>query len=137
MKIGAVVFLSLWLLSLAAGCKPAQNNTITGGGKGGNVTIKIMPEFFGSVVDTCTVYIKYGSLDAPMNGVYDDSAVCVFSGDTSAATFSGLTPGLYYFLGDGIHSEGGHPPNVRGSKNCTIQNDGSYAFYLPTNYYIP
>lgn len=134
-----------WLLLLPVcmfcicinGCKPSKNDTVTGGGKGGNVTIKISPEYYGEFVDTCIIYVKYGTLDAPASGVYDDSAVCVVTNDTSVATFTGLTTGLYYFLGVGYHATGGHPPNVKGSKNCTVQAEGNYTFYLPTSYYIP
>ena len=138
MKIVSVILVSIILLISAISCKPSKNNTITGGGKGGNVTIKIAPEFYGLFVDTCVVYIKYGTLDAPATGVYDDSAKCVVTtNDTSIATFTNLTAGLYYFLGVGYHATGGHPPNVKGSANCTIQKDGNYTFYLPTTWYIP
>lgn len=137
MRSGYLLLAAAYCLFVAAGCKPSDSTTISGGGKGGNVTIRISPEYYDSFVDTCVVYVKYGTLDAPANNIYDDSVVCTVSNDTSVAVFPGLTTGLYYFYGVGYHSAGGHPPNVKGSKNCTIQSDGNYTFYLPTFYYIP
>jgi hypothetical protein len=135
-RAASILIIFFILLFAAESCK-TKNDTVTGGGKGGNVTIRIIPEIYGSFVDTCVVFIKYGSLDAPGNGVYDDSAVCTVSNDTSAATFNGLTTGLYYFFARGYHTPGGHLPNVKGGINATIQKTGSYLFFLPTSPYSP
>ncbi len=137
MKTIYALFLFALFFVAVITCQPKKSVTITGGGKGGNVTIKIAPEFYGSFVDTCMVFVKYGTLDAPAGGVYDDSVVCIVSNDTSFATFSNLTVGLYYFFGKGYHEAGGHPPNVKGAQTCTISTDGSYLFYLPTYSYTP
>lgn len=125
------------LFLLAAACKPSKNNSVSGGGKGGNVTIRLIPELWGEFVDTCMVYVKYGSLDAPAGDIYDDSVLCITANDTPSATFTNLKVGLYYFYGKGYHTGAGHPPDVKGSKNCTISADGSYLFFLPTFSYTP
>ena len=134
MKTISKLFIFVFLLAATISCKPHKNDTITGGGKGGNITIRIVPEVYNYFVDTCMVYIKYGTLDAPANGIYDDSAVCmVTNNDTAVATFSNLTAGLYYFYGIGYHSIGGHPPNVKGAQNVTVSTaTGNYLYYLPT-----
>ncbi len=132
-----VAVICVFIVLLAGGCKPDKNNPITGGGKGGSVSIRIIPELYDQFVDTCTIYVKYGTLDAPANGVYDDSIVCTVTNDTPSATFTNLKVGLYYFFGKGWHQGAGHPPNVKGSKNCTISSDGNHLFYLPTFSYIP
>ncbi|MCD6011098.1 MAG: hypothetical protein K0Q79_960 [Flavipsychrobacter sp.] len=131
-----VIAVFAFILFVGACQKPA-NNAVTGGGKGGNVTIRIIPELYDEFVDTCTIYVKYGSLDAPASGVYDDSIVCTVANDTPSATFTNLKVGLYYFFGKGWHSGAGHLPNVKGSKNCTISADGTNLFYLPTFSYTP
>jgi hypothetical protein len=118
-------------------CKPSDSNTVTGGGKGGNVTIQVIPEYYGAYVDTCTVYIKYGTLDAPAGSSYDDSSVCTITGGVPTATFTNLKTGLYYFLAIGYHQEGGHPPDVKGSAQKTVQADGNVTVYIPTTWYIP
>jgi len=118
-------------------CKKPDNNTITGGGKGGNAVIRITPEFQNYFIDTCTVYIKYATHDAPANGVYDDSVQCIRVDTLPVATFSGLKTGIYYLYGRGYHSTGGHLPNVKGSKICTISKEDTVKLYLPVYPYQP
>ena len=118
-------------------CKTSGTNTITGGGKGGDVTIQVIPEYYGAYVDTCRVYIKYGTLDAPAGNLYDDSSVCTLIGGIPTATFSNLKTGLYYFLAIGYHQEGGHPPDVKGSAQKTVQTGGATTVYIPTTWFIP
>jgi hypothetical protein len=125
--------LAVW----CAGCKPTHNTTITGGGKGGHAVIRITPEAYNIFVDTCTIYIKYGTLDAPADGVYDDSAKCDTTGGKPVATFSGLTVGLYYFYGQGYHSGFSHPPHVKGGAQQTVAKEDSFNVYLPTYSYNP
>ena len=132
-----IIFFFATLILFMGACKPKHNNDITGGGKGGKAVIRITPEFANFLIDTCTVYIKYGTHDAPANGVYDDSAVCVLVDTTPIATFPGLTTGLYYLYGVGYHSTGGHPPNLKGSQICTISTEDTIPLYLPTYPFIP
>ena len=133
----SIVFVFAAILFAADGCKKPGSNNISGGGKGGSAVIRVTPEFANFLIDTCTVYIKYGTNDAPANGIYDDSAVCVLADTTPVATFPGLTIGLYYFYGVGYHSTGGHPPNLKGGVPYTIQKEDTAVLYLPTYPYIP
>jgi hypothetical protein len=132
-----LLFLLMVAIMLNYGCKPKSNNNISSGGKGGHAVIRVTPEFANFLIDTCTVYIKYGTHDAPANGVYDDSAVCVVIDTIPYATFPGLTKGLYYLYGVGYHTTGGHPPNLKGSQICTIQTEDTSYLFLPTYPYIP
>ena len=123
---------------------PSFNVTLSKGyfhcfgcGKGGDVTIQVIPEYYGAYVDTCRVYIKYGTLDAPAGNLYDDSSVCTLIGGIPTATFSNLKTGLYYFLAIGYHQEGGHPPDVKGSAQKTVQTGGATTVYIPTTWFIP
>ena len=136
-RVTTILFLFLASLFVQASCNKPNNNPISGGGKGGNAVVNITPSFYNSFVDTCTVYVKYGTLDAPANGVYDDSAVCVKVNDTPVASFTGLKVGLYYFYGVGYHVAGGHPPNVKGGIPRTVQTENTSRVYLPTYSYIP
>jgi hypothetical protein len=136
-RVKTISFLLAALFFIQASCKKNDNNSITGGGKGGNVTINITPEVYNFLVDTCTVYVKYGTLDAPASGIYDDSAICINTGGKPVATFTNLKVGLYYFYGVGYHTTGGHPPNVKGGMPKTISKEDTYNYYLPTYSYIP
>ncbi|MFI5196471.1 MAG: hypothetical protein ACHQD8_05230 [Chitinophagales bacterium] len=133
----SVTFVLAVIFIIIGGCKKPGNNSVTGGGKGGNVVIRVTPVIYSYYVDTCTVYIKYGTHDAPVNGVYDDSAVCVLIDTIPVATFPGLTVGIYYLYGIGYHSTGGHPPNVKGSQICTIEREDTTHLSLPTFPYLP
>jgi hypothetical protein len=117
-------------------CKKSASCTGSGGGKGGNATINITPEHLAYLIDSCTIYIKYGTLDAPANGIYDDSTKCVMVDTTPVATFPGLKPGLYYFYGVGYHT-GYSPPYVKGAANYTICKEQVINIYLPTYSYLP
>ena len=127
----------LTIILITGGCTKPGTGSVSGGGKGGKAVIRITPEFAGFYIDTCTVYIKYGTHDAPANGVYDDSAVCVLIDTIPVAMFPNLTVGLYYLYGVGYHSTGGHPPNLKGSQICTIQKEDTASLYLPTYPYLP
>ena len=127
--------LTCCVLSMLAGSCGKHSDPITGGGKGGSAVLCVTPEHHNSFVDTCTIYIKYGTNDAPANGIYDDSAVCIMKDTTPVATFRGLTRGQYYLYGQGTHFPY-VPANVKGGIPCTIINntDSNY-IYLPTYTY--
>ena len=120
---------------MAASCTKGSPN-ITGGGKGGTATIVVTPEHHGEFVDSCKVYIKYGTNDAPANGVYDDSIACVLADTTPVAVFTGLTTGLYYVYGQGYHSTY-TPPYIKGGVPVTVQVQDTNVVYLPTYSYQP
>ena len=126
------VFVSLFVV---AGCKKQSSQALTGGGKGGTGKITVTPEHGNSFVDSCMVYIKYGTLDAPANGVYDDSVKCIMEGAQPVAIFDSLSVGLYYFLGVGYHQLTGL--NVKGAITFTMAIQQSKTVYLPTYAYNP
>jgi len=99
------------------GCTPKHNNPV-GGGKGGSATIIAEVDHYGSLIDTATVYIKYGTLDFPADSVFDDSLKVQTN---YHAVFSGLTIGNYYLLAKGIHG-GFSPPTVHGGRPWTINS---------------
>jgi len=134
MKIRLIIVMLIMCLQACQG--PDEPQPVTGG-KGGKTVLRITPEFQEFLIDTCTVYIKYATHDAPANGLYDDSAVCVLADTVPVATFSGLTKGIYYLYGVGYHSIGGHLPNVKGSKICTVNNEDTLKLYLPVYPYSP
>ncbi len=99
----SILLLAVLLLLAMGGCKKHSGGTVTGGGKGGHETIRASAEHYGTLLDTATIYIKYGTLDEPADSVYDDSIVCVVVNDTPVAVFSGLTTGNYFFMAKGLH----------------------------------
>lgn len=123
------------LLFLVVCCKPKNNCISSGGGKGGSGSISISPSHYGSYVDSCTIYIKYGTLNTPGNGVYDDSARCVMVDTVPVATFSNLKGGLYYFYASGYHKA--YAAYVKGAVNYTMCTEHSVSLLLPTYSYNP
>lgn len=87
---------------LAFSCKKDKDTPASEdiGGKGGNATLRITPQHHSKNIDSCTVYIKYNTLDKP-SGNYDDSARCVLIDSMPVATFTGLKKGKYYLYGKG------------------------------------
>ncbi len=132
-NIFLVIVLAYFTLT-SSNCNKTQN-PITGGGKGGNAILTVIPEAHGTFLDSCKVYIKYGILDAPANGVYDDSIANVTMLDTiPTATFRNLKVGLYHIYGVGYHT-GYAQPNVEGGVPYTISVEDSQSAYLPTYSY--
>lgn len=132
MKIISPIAAIAVIMIIAVSCK--KNTPAPVGGKGGKTTLLVTPEHHGAFVDSCTIYIKYATSDAPANGIYDDSARCILSDTTPVATFAGLTTGSYYIYGVGIHV-GYVPPNVKGGLPVTIPNNDTLHIYLPTSQY--
>ena len=128
--------IAILLVSVAAiSCKPKASCVSSGGGKGGTATISVSPTHSGSYVDSCVVYIKYGTLDEPADGIYDDSMRCVMVDTIPLATFTGLQPGLYYFYGNGYHLK--YQAYVKGAANYTMCSAHNQSIYLPTYPYNP
>ncbi len=84
-------------------------------GKGGNAILKVTPRHHGKQIDSCTIYLKYNTVDQPSNGVYDDSAKCIQIGGLPVATFSGLRKGTYYIYGYGWDPGLTPPSHVKGA----------------------
>ena len=123
------------VLSIAA-CKKREEPVTTTtdvAGKGGSATIKATPKHHIKYIDSCTVYIKYNTLDLP-SGVfsasqYDDSVVCVKINDSvSVGTFTSLKKGKYFLYGKGWDKKG--PYAVAGGLPLTITADSTYNVIL-------
>ena len=125
----------LLFTGLIAGCKKS-GSSVSGGGLGGSAVLLITPEHHGQFVDSCIVYIKYGTNDAPANGIYDDSTSCILEDTTPVAIFHNLTIGLYYVYGIGYHSTY-TPPYIKGGVPVTISAEDTNTVFLPTYSYDP
>lgn len=110
------------LLMLTIGCKKPDDNPSIGG-KGGNATLKVTPRHHGRQIDSCTIYIKYNSVDAPSDGRYDDSAQTVLISGIPVATFAGLKAGNYYLYGYGWDPTLSPPQHVKGGYAYPIQQE--------------
>ena len=97
-------------------------------GKGGNATLLITPQHHGKNIDSCTIYIKYNTLDAPTTP-YDDSAICIMSDGKPVASFTGLKKGDYYLYGEGYDPS--ILQQVAGGINHTIEEEKSIQIFIP------
>lgn len=128
-----LLIISFIVLSSSSCSKPASS---CNGGKGGSASIAVTPSAHKFFLDSCTIYIKYGTLDQPANGIYDDSMVPVIVDTTPVANFKNLQDGCYYIYVVGYHP-GFSPPNVKGGASTQVQNGKSVTLYIPTIPYIP
>lgn len=135
-KMNIPVILLIFACILTIECCKKPQTSITGGGTGGNGIIAVTPEHYGSLLDSCTVYIKYGSLNAPANGQYDDSILPplpLVDDTVPVAVFRNLTPGLYY-----IYAAGYHPAfssRVKGAIPVTKNTaDSNHVFAITGDY---
>jgi len=97
-------------------------------GKGGNATLLVTPQHHGKNIDSCTIYIKYNTLDAPTTA-YDDSAICTMSNGKPIASFSGLRKGDYYLYGEGY--DPAILQQVAGGINHTIKEEKTIQIFIP------
>jgi hypothetical protein len=123
--LGAIIA----VLSIAACKKREEPVTADVAGKGGSATIKATPKHHSRYIDSCTVYIKYNTLDLPAGtfspSQYDDSIKCVKINDsTSVGTFTSLKKGKYFLYGVGWDKKG--PYAVAGGLPVTISADITY-----------
>jgi hypothetical protein len=88
---------------------------------------------FGAPLDsTVVVYVKYNALDAPANGVYDDSVVCKLASALNpvpVCSFSGLNNGNYYFFARGYDHD--ILQKVKGGIPFTITSQQSLTLLMP------
>lgn len=125
-KIGLVL---LFAVSVAASCTSCKKTKESIAGKGGNATLKITPNHHTAPIDSCTVYLKYNTLDKPASGVqYDESAKCVKVDGKPVATFTSLKQGKYYIYGYGWDPS--IPDTVIGGMPYTISEDKVYDINL-------
>jgi len=111
-------------------CKKAE---ISIGGKGGGADITVYPQHHEVARNLINfrLYIKYNSLDAPSNGVYDDSLLCGYRDSLVYGSFSGLKNGNYYLYGRGFDTS--ISQNVQGGSPYTIVRQQAQSFDLPVS----
>lgn len=123
----------LFILSVIAlgayGCN--HDDGVTIGGKGGSASITVYPAHHVDAKNIISfkAYIKYNTLNAPANGVYDDSIVCSNHDNLVSGTFSGLTNGNYYLFGEGVDTSIGE--EVKGGISYTIKEQKPQNVDLP------
>lgn len=82
--------------------KKPETNLGPGKGDGGNITYRIIPVHDGVYIDSCKVYVKYGTETEPEKiNQYDDSLICVKENGKPVATFYELRKGTYLFYAAG------------------------------------
>lgn len=115
-----IVFGLLLAVAMSA-CRTKDKDTP---GKGGSSYVKIYPAHHTRTrpLVGMVVYVKYGTMDAPSNGSYDDSMLCINNDTVVSCTFTGLRNGYYYFFGKGYDTSVRQP--VKGGAPCSIEHQG-------------
>ena len=127
-----IVILFITSFLFIDGCKKPASCVSSGGGISGTGTLSVTPTHLNLYVDSCKIFIKYGTLDAPDNGVYDDSQWCYLPPNDTVpvAVFNNLQPGLYYLYAKGYHPI--YQAYVLGAVNYTMCNEHAVSIFLPT-----
>lgn len=122
-KIATALILPIFMIT---SCQK-KNEDIAG--KGGGAVLKITPRHHNRAIDSCTVYLKYNTLDAPAPGTnYDEAVKCVPENGKPVATFSNLKKGKYYIYGYGWDTE--IEDTVMGGAPYTISAEQTYELNL-------
>jgi len=121
MKSIIICFISV-LLFAQTGCKKKEK-----AGYGGNASFKLAAKHHGSVIDSCTFYIKFNVKDAPAPGTYDiTKEETTISVGNSYALISGLKKGDYYIYAYGwdpsisSNVSGGFPYTITEEKEISL-----------------
>jgi hypothetical protein len=106
------------------GCTHPDHEPVAG--KGGNASLLVYGKHHhkGEKIDPLKVYIKYNSLDAPTNGVYDDSVTGVKRDSILSCLLSGLRNGKYYLYATGVDTSVSE--NLKGGLPYTIKTQGQH-----------
>jgi hypothetical protein len=92
-------------------------------GKGGLITLNVIPNHKGINIDSGTILIKYNALNYP-DSTYDDSLMIKPQNGTNSVQFHALKPGNYFIFGYGwnnITSE-----QIWGSTPVIINDSNTY-----------
>lgn len=124
MKTNLIILLLL-IIATSFSCKKKPK-----AGLGGNANLKITAQHHSSTIDSCTISIKFNSLDAPSDGIYDLTQKITkdIAGD-SYTIFEGLKPGDYYVYGLGWDPSISN--NVKGGIPYTIENETDLSIIVP------
>lgn len=120
-----LIILMLLILATSFSCKKKSK-----AGLGGNANLKITAQHHSTTIDSCTISIKFNSLDAPSDGVYDLSQkVAMNLSGESFTIFEGLKAGDYYVYGLGWDPSISN--NVKGGIPYTIENETDLSIIVP------
>lgn len=107
------------------GCKKKPS-----AGLGGNANLKVSARHHALNIDSCTVYIKFNSSEAPSDNVYDlNQQITMDTSGNSYTIFNGLKKGDYY-----IFAQGWDPSiseNVKGGIPYTIKDETDISIIIP------
>jgi hypothetical protein len=105
---------------LFASCK--REEVVRVAGKGGNASLRITPVHGSSeTIESCTLYLRYNTLDKPANNKYDEQVECNRVDGKLMGAFSDLKTGDYYIYGVGYNPD--HGDTVRGGYPITIEEE--------------
>jgi hypothetical protein len=110
--------------------------TVPGRGQGGVGVITVLAQHNGKIIDTATIYIKYGSSTAVTISGYDDSVKTALNGQPATASFDSLRNGNYYIYCSGLNADtvlGGTRPPVSGGVSVSIVKQST----TPINVVLP
>ena len=124
---------TILLLLIAIMATSCSHDKTEAGGTGGSATVKVFPQHHGrtAVLDSMKVFVKYNSLDAPANGIYDDSITCTRQDTVVFGSFPGLKNGKYYFYSKGYDTS--IQGRVKGGIPYTIALQRAQEFNLPVS----
>lgn len=89
------------------------------------IVLKVTPKHHGVAIDSCTIFIRYNTVNEPADGKYDDSAKCVKENGIPVATFTNLSKGNHYVFGLGWDPNLTPPDTVKGSFAYPLKDDGT------------
>jgi hypothetical protein len=100
LKLGV---LCLTFVISATACRKNDDDDNNNAGKGGSARLvaTLAHHNITKNITNAKVFIKYNTSDAPGNGVYDDSADCMYINTVATAIFDSMKPGNYYLYGRG------------------------------------
>jgi hypothetical protein len=93
--------------------------------------LKVSAKHHANYIDSCMVYIKYGAVDPPADGKYDDSAKFIMEGGIPVATISNLSLGNYYLYAYGWDPKFSPPSHVKGGYAYPLQSSGTKTVEVP------
>ncbi len=99
-------------------------------GFGGNTNLVIRCQHHGVTLDSMTVFIKFNTQEAPLDGIFDvDQKVVKQTLNDSYASISGLKKGKYYLYADGYDPS--ISEEVKGGIPYIIDEEGTQEIVIP------
>lgn len=122
-RIGSLIFVLILLVSVACKKKPSA-------GLGGSARLIVNAYHHTQPIDSCTIYIKFNSSEAPADNQYDLSQkLSKDSNGNSYTIFEGLKAGDYYLFGSGW--DPAIAEQVKGGIPYTIETEADLTISVP------